>query len=68
MKPFADTGTLPLVAELQDDGFDLQTIGYGVEEAYHATNEYAKLSDFKQGFKVFIDIIAELDKANAMMK
>ena len=25
-KPLADTGTLPLVAELQDDGFDLQTV------------------------------------------
>jgi hypothetical protein len=37
--PLADTGTLPLVADLQDAGFDLQTIGYGVEDAYHADNE-----------------------------
>jgi acetylornithine deacetylase len=30
-KPLADTGTLPLVADLKSAGYDVQTIGYGLE-------------------------------------
>jgi len=56
-KPLADTGSLPLVADLQENGFDVQTIGYGVEDAYHADNEFARLSDFEQGFRVLVRVI-----------
>jgi acetylornithine deacetylase len=56
--PLADTGSLPLVAELQAQGLDIQTIGYGVEDAYHADNEFARVSDFETGFKVLMDVIA----------
>ena len=59
-KPIADTGSLPLVADLQTAGFDVQTVGYGVEDAYHADNEYALLSDYKQGFQVLCSIISQL--------
>jgi len=60
VKPLADTGTLPLVADLKDAGFDVQTVGYGVEDVYHADNEYALLSDFEQGYQVLCNIITDL--------
>lgn len=60
VQPLADTGTLPLVADLKDAGFDVQTVGYGVEDAYHADNEFARISDFQEGFKVLCNIIAYL--------
>jgi acetylornithine deacetylase len=60
-KPLADTGTLPLVAELQNAGFDLQTIGYGDEDSYHGDNEFALLSEYKKGFKVLTGILSKLN-------
>ncbi|GKB60176.1 acetylornithine deacetylase [Tanacetum coccineum] len=30
VKPYSMTGTLPLIRELQDEGFDVQTAGYGM--------------------------------------
>ncbi len=54
-------GTLPLVADLRAAGYDIQTIGYGVEDAYHADDEFARLSDFKEGFAVLTGIICDLD-------
>jgi len=61
LEPIATTGTLPLVSELKDFGWDVQVTGYGVEDAYHADDEYAKLSDFQQGFKVLMEVVARLD-------
>jgi acetylornithine deacetylase len=58
--PLADTGSLPLVADLQEAGFDVQTVGYGLEDAYHADDEYALLSDFQQGFRVLANVIEQL--------
>lgn len=60
--PIADTGALPLVADLQRDGFDIQTIGFGVEDAYHADNEFARISDFKQGFQVMVRVVQLLNQ------
>eukprot|EP01094_Clydonella_sp_ATCC50884_P000867 TRINITY_DN10648_c0_g1_i1.p1 TRINITY_DN10648_c0_g1~~TRINITY_DN10648_c0_g1_i1.p1 ORF type:complete len:453 (-),score=150.12 TRINITY_DN10648_c0_g1_i1:72-1430(-) len=58
--PLADTGSLPLVADLQEQGFDVQTVGYGVEDAYHADNEFARISDFAKGFEVLRRMIVAL--------
>ena len=33
------TGTLPLVGDLKDAGFDIQVCGYGVAKVYHGVNE-----------------------------
>eukprot|EP01029_Cantina_marsupialis_P029754 TRINITY_DN782141_c0_g1_i1.p1 TRINITY_DN782141_c0_g1~~TRINITY_DN782141_c0_g1_i1.p1 ORF type:complete len:433 (-),score=178.73 TRINITY_DN782141_c0_g1_i1:124-1422(-) len=52
VEPLADTGTLPLVGDMQKAGYDIQTIGFGVEDAYHAENEFARLSDFVKGFQI----------------
>lgn len=56
-KPVSTTGGLPLVKELQDKGFDVQIIGFGREDAYHAPNEYAVVSEFEKGFKILKKII-----------
>ncbi|KAI3453413.1 hypothetical protein Pfo_010076 [Paulownia fortunei] len=61
VEPFSITGTLPLVRELQDEGFDVQISGYGLSDAYHANNEYCLLSDMCQGYGVFVSIISQLE-------
>lgn len=60
-KPMAITGTLPCIADLQDAGFDVQTLGFGLMKTYHALNECAKLSDMATGFRVLAQIIANMD-------
>jgi len=60
-KPYSIGGSLPLVRELQDFGFDVQVAGYGLSSRYHADNEYATLSDFQKAIKVFAKVITILD-------
>ncbi|GAA0139238.1 hypothetical protein Leryth_010543 [Lithospermum erythrorhizon] len=61
VKPYSITGTLPLIRDLQDEGFDVQTSGYGLMATYHAKNEYCLLSDMGEGYRVFASIIAQLE-------
>lgn len=61
VKPYSITGSLPLIRELQDEGFDVQTAGYGVMATYHARNEYCLLADFRLGFKVLCNVISLLE-------
>ncbi|WCJ20637.1 Peptidase M20/M25/M40 family protein [Euphorbia peplus] len=61
VKPYSITGSLPLIRELQDEGFDVQTAGYGLMATYHAKNEYCLLTDMCQGYRVFVSIIAQLE-------
>jgi acetylornithine deacetylase len=49
------------IADLQDAGFDVQTLGFGLMRTYHALNECAKLSDMAIGFRVLAQIIANMD-------
>ncbi|XP_004148485.1 acetylornithine deacetylase [Cucumis sativus] len=62
VKPYSLTGSLPLVHDLQNDGFDVQNIGYGLTETYHADNEYCYYSDMAKGYKVFASIISQLEE------
>ncbi|XP_008786311.1 acetylornithine deacetylase [Phoenix dactylifera] len=62
VKPYSITGSLPLIRELQDEGFDVQTSGYGIMATYHARNEYCLFSDMCQGFHVFVSIISQLEE------
>ncbi|KAH7387048.1 hypothetical protein KP509_16G002200 [Ceratopteris richardii] len=62
VEPYSITGSLPLIRELQDEGFDVQTVGYGIMATYHAQNEYCLLSDFQLGFKVLCNVISILEK------
>ncbi|KAM1024261.1 hypothetical protein ACFX15_036851 [Malus domestica] len=61
VKPYSITGSLPLIRELQDEGFDVQTAGYGLMATYHAKNEYCLFTDMSQGYQVFISVIAQLE-------
>lgn len=59
-KTFAELGSLPLVSDLAEDGFDVQIIGYGETEAYHANDEYCLLSNMEKGFKIIGNIIQKM--------
>jgi len=59
--PFSVGGSLPLVWELQQEGYDLQIAGYGLSAKYHGTNEYGKFSDMAKGFRVLQTLIRKLN-------
>ncbi|XP_074317751.1 acetylornithine deacetylase-like [Silene latifolia] len=61
VKPYSITGSLPLIRDLQDQGFDVQTCGYGLTATYHARNEYCFLSDMCEGYRVFASVITQLE-------
>ncbi|QCD91450.1 acetylornithine deacetylase [Vigna unguiculata] len=61
VKPYSITGSLPLIRELQEEGFDVQTSGYGLMATYHAANEYCLFTDMSQGYRVFARIISKLE-------
>lgn len=56
-KPYSIGGSLPLIRELQDHGFDVQISGYGISSRYHADNECASLSSFKHATRIITRII-----------
>lgn len=62
-EPYAICGSLPLVREMQEAGFDLQLTGYGISDVYHANNEYCLLSDMKDAVKIFARIVQKLNSA-----
>ena len=44
---------------------DIQLTGFGLSATYHADNEYALLSDMKNGYRVFHRIVAALNAETA---
>lgn len=54
---YSITGSLPLIADLKQLGFDVQITGFGRMEAYHAVNEFGMLSEFKQGYQILLRVI-----------
>lgn len=60
-KPYSVTGSLPLVRELQDWGFDVQISGYGLSSRYHADNESANLNDFRNAVRIISKVIQLLE-------
>jgi len=61
VSPYSITGSLPLVRYLQDNDFDVQIAGYGLSSRYHADNEFAELSDFKQALQILARVIGKLN-------
>ncbi|XP_019850498.1 PREDICTED: acetylornithine deacetylase-like [Amphimedon queenslandica] len=59
--PYSDCGSLPLVADLQEAGFDVQITGYGHSDVYHGDNEYCSLSCMQSAMKILSRV---LDKFN----
>ena len=60
-KPFAIGGSLPLVRDLQDAGYDVQISGYGFSHKYHADNEALSLTNMKNAFKIVTKIVCILE-------
>lgn len=60
-EPFSLTGSLPLIRDLQDAGYDVQITGFGRMDAYHATNEFAMISDYQAGARIVAHTIANLE-------
>jgi acetylornithine deacetylase len=54
---FSMTGSLPLVRDLQREGFDVQLTGFGRGRYYHAPNEQAELDHFRQGFQILAHLL-----------
>ena len=54
-------GSLPLVRSLKRGGFDLQMTGFGLMSTYHADNEFCRLSDMKNGFKILTGVVRRLE-------
>ncbi len=57
VQPFSALGSLPLLFELQQEGYSLVPIGFGRQKAYHAPNEYCVLSEMRDGYKVLLRVI-----------
>ena len=62
VKPYAIGGSLPLIRDLQDQGFDVQIAGYGISSRYHADNESASLTNLKNATKIISNVIGILDR------
>lgn len=61
VKPYSITGSLPLVRDLQDWGFDVQISGYGLSSRYHADNECADINHLKNCTKILARIIGKIE-------
>ena len=58
VKPHSVMGSLPLVRDMQEAGFDLQICGYGISSKYHAENEHASLESFRKATKIMFRVSA----------
>jgi len=64
-KPYSITGSLPLVGDMQDAGYDVQICGYGKSAVYHGNDEYCCLSDMENAMKILglcIDKVSDAAK------
>eukprot|EP00743_Colponemidia_sp_Colp-15_P003097 GILK01003347.1.p1 GENE.GILK01003347.1~~GILK01003347.1.p1 ORF type:complete len:440 (-),score=74.92 GILK01003347.1:215-1534(-) len=58
---YSMTGSVPCVRDLQDKGFDVQLVGYGVSEKYHFDDEYCRLSDMKTAMKILAEVLSTVN-------
>lgn len=61
VKPYSIGGSLPLIRQLQEQGFDMQISGYGISAKYHADNESASLASFKDASKIISKVISIME-------
>ena len=61
VEPYSIGGSLPLVREMQDNGFDIQIAGYGFAARYHADNECASISALGNATKIVSKICSMLE-------
>lgn len=56
VKPYAIGGSLPLIRDLQDKGFDVQISGYGMSSKYHADNESVSLTSLRNATRIISNV------------
>jgi acetylornithine deacetylase len=56
------TGSLPLVQDMKEAGFDLQMVGFGMSSKYHRPNEACKLSEMVDATKVLSGFVSKVDR------
>lgn len=61
--PYSIGGSLPLVSEMQAQGFDVMIAGYGFSSKYHADNENVSLSSMKAALNILVKVINLLESA-----
>ena len=61
VEPYSIGGSLPLVRDMQDEGFDIQIAGYGFAARYHADNECASISALGSATKIIASICSMLE-------
>lgn len=61
-KPYSICGSLPLVGDMQEAGFDLQISGYGKSSVYHGNNEYCSLKDMQDALKILTKVIMLIEE------
>ena len=64
-EPFSLTGSLPVIADLQKSGYDVQVCGFGKMSVYHGNDEYVILSDLVDGASVVFHMIAQLNSLSS---
>lgn len=62
-KHYGISGSLPLIRDMKDLGFDVQIIGFGQSQKYHADNESASLIGMKNGARILAKVVAGLESA-----
>ena len=67
-KPYSICGSLPLVQDMKEAGFDLQITGFGLSSTYHADNEYCQLSDMKNAMKILSLFVSKLESHAETLK
>ena len=66
-KPYSICGSLPLVQDMKEAGFDVQITGFGLSSTYHADNEYCLMSDMKNAFSILSSFISKLEAHQATL-
>ena len=64
-KHYGISGSLPLVRDLKDLGFDVQICGFGLSHKYHADNEAASLQGMKNAARILARVMAVLELENS---
>jgi acetylornithine deacetylase len=59
-KPYSLTGSLPLVAEMKEQGFDIQITGFGLMKYYHKADEACSMKDMRHATKILSAFVSKV--------
>ena len=60
--PYSIGGSLPLVSDLQKQGFDVMIAGYGFSSKYHADNESVSIDSMSKALRILSTVVATVNK------